>query len=159
MDFWLFSPCSPSLRVWTTMNHIGIGVRRLSLLSLTSLTLVTHFDGKKSLNSLQIRTNSHSNTLLLFSKAKLHKWGLRGRKWGLYKIYRLRETQGLPNKWFIILRKHYSTFAFATINTPFWYPTLADGYLWIALSDWDEVWKIISWDTLGGNPISPISIQ
>ena len=45
---------------------------------------------------------------------------------GLYSIYRRSKTQGSPNKWFIILRKHYITFTLATINAPFWYPTLAD---------------------------------
>ena len=59
------------------------GVRRLSFLTLksfhTSHTLMerkifelTH----NPLNSCKTHTNSHSNTLLLFSKAKLHKLGI-----------------------------------------------------------------------------------
>ena len=27
MDLWLFNPCSPSLTVWATMNHIGFGIQ------------------------------------------------------------------------------------------------------------------------------------
>ena len=75
---------------------------------------------------------------------------------GLYRHNRWRETQKSPNKWFIILRGHYNTFTLALINTPFRYPSLADWELWISLSDWDEVWNIISWDILGGNPLGPM---
>ena len=45
----------------------------------------------------------------------------------LYRHHRWRETQGSPNKWFITLSKHYSTFNLATINTLFQKPSLANG--------------------------------
>ena len=42
MDLWLFSPCSPSLIVWATMNHIEIG-KKVHELSICTLKLSNRF--------------------------------------------------------------------------------------------------------------------
>ena len=65
-------------------------VKRPIFHTFTSFLHFTHFDGKQNLRThsqsshfTQIHTNSHSNSLLLLSKAILHKLGIRGRKWGV----------------------------------------------------------------------------
>ena len=68
------------------------GVRILILFTLSNVSLfhtlyTVSMEMKKNLelvhnplDSHTIHSNSHSNSLLLLSKAILHKWGLRGRK-------------------------------------------------------------------------------
>ena len=100
-------------------------------------TLHTLHTTSMEMTNFEFTHNPHTShkftqtlTLTLFflvSKAQLRKWSLRGQNEGLYRHHRWRVTQGSPNKWFITLREHYSTFTLATINSPFWYPSLADG--------------------------------
>ena len=75
---------------WKNVFVSWNGVRRLRFLTWTNFhTLHTLMNWKffeidhNPLNSHKTHTNSHSKSLHLFSKAKMHKWGLRGRKWGV----------------------------------------------------------------------------
>ena len=95
----------------------------------------THFDEMKilrnSITILSTLTNLTQTLTLSFSscypkiKCANEDHGIENE--GLYIKYRWRVAQELSNKWFITLRKHYSTFTLATINAPFQYPALADG--------------------------------